>query len=309
VTALEQLVREGGAGLMVFAGEQVDPQIYNDRLFKDGNGLLPARLAKASEEPVTGLVVESLDDSPLAALGRIAPAALGRIVAKRFMIAEPPPATKSDAVRVLARWNDPESRPAVIEKKFGRGRVLLWTITADRQWSDWPVDPTYVLAVRSAAMAVARPDGREGQATAGEAIRHRLAQGEQTADPRVVAPGATEPETASVEPGDNTAGRAIVHRDTARAGVYTLKWKDATGAERSHTVAVNPHKAESDLTPITGAELTDLMGRLDVPIIHYSAGETSLVGQGREIWKTLAIALLCLATVETVMATWVGRER
>ena len=122
-------------------------------------------------------------------------------------------------------------------------------------------------------------------------------------------PGATEPETASVEPDDNASGAAIVHRRTARAGVYALKWTDVTGAERSHTVAVNPHKAESDLTPITDAELTDLMGNLDIPIIHYTAGETNLAGQGREIWKTLAIALLCLAAVETVLATWVGRER
>jgi hypothetical protein len=309
VTALEQLVREQGTGLMIFAGEQVDPQFYNDRLFKDGNGLLPARLEKASDEPVTGLVVESLDDSPLAALGKIAPAALGRIVAKRFMVAEPPPAAKSDSVRVLARWNDPEGRPAVIEKRLGRGRVLLWTITADRQWSDWPVDPTYVLAVRSAAMAVARPDGREGQATAGEPIRHRLPDGEQAAEPRVLAPGAAEAETASVEKSEGSAGVTIVHPRTSRAGVYTLKWKDATGAERSHTVAVNPHKAESDLTPITDAELADLLGNLEVPVIHYTAGETNLAGRGREIWKTFVIALLCLAAVETLLATWVGRER
>jgi hypothetical protein len=309
VGALEQLVREQGTGLMIFAGEQVDPQLYNDRLFKDGTGLLPARLEKASDEPVTGLVVESLDDSPLAALGKIAPAALGRIVAKRFMVAEPPPASKADSVRVLARWNDPEGRPAVVEKKLGRGRVLLWTITADRQWSDWPIDPTYVLAVRSAAMAVARPDGREGQATAGEPIRHRLPAGEQAAEPRVLAPGAAEAEVASVETSDGAAGVSIVHPRTARAGVYALKWKDATGAERAHTVAVNPHKAESDLTPITDAELADLMGNLEVPIIHYTGGETNLAGQGREIWKTLAIALLCLAAVETALATWVGRER
>ena len=305
--ALEQLVRDG-TGLMIFAGEQIEPQLYNDRLFKDGNGLLPARLEKASEEPVTGLVVESLDDSPLAALGKIAPAALGRIVAKRFLIAEPPPANRSEQVRVLARWNDAEARPAVIEKRLGRGRVLLWTITADRQWSDWPVDPTYVLAVRSAAMAIARPDGREGEATAGEPIRHRLAEGERVVDPRVVAPGAADPEPAAVEQADGS-GPALVHARTARAGVYAMKWKDNTGAERGHTVAVNPHKAESDLTPISNAELTDLMGNLDVPIIHYTVGETNLAGQGREIWKTLALALLCLAAVETALATWVGRER
>jgi len=51
------------------------------------------------------------------------------------------------------------------------------------------------------------------------------------------------------------------------------------------------------------------MGSLSVPVIHYTGGETSLTGQGREIWKTLAMALLMLAAVESVLAVWVGRER
>jgi hypothetical protein len=52
-----------------------------------------------------------------------------------------------------------------------------------------------------------------------------------------------------------------------------------------------------------------LMGSLDVPVIHYAGGDTSLTGKGREIWKTLAVALLLLAVVETMLAVWVGRER
>jgi hypothetical protein len=307
VKELEQLVRDG-TGLMIFAGEQIDPQLYNDRLFRDGEGLLPARLLKASDEPVTGMVVESLDDSPLVTLSKIDPAALGRVVAKKFLLAEPPPANKSDQVRVLARWNDPQGRPAVIEKKLGKGRVLLWTMTADRQWSDWPVEPTGVLAFRSAALAVARPDGQENHVNAGEPIRHRLAPGEQAADPRVLAPGATEPEVATVEKMDGGA-IAIVHSRTSRSGIYGLKWKDNTGAERTHTLAANPNRAESDLRPITDDELAGLMGSLDVPVIHYAGGDTSLTGQGKEIWKTLAVALLLLAVAETMLAVWVGRER
>ena len=35
--------------------------------------------------------------------------------------------------------------PALCEKVVGRGRVLFWTITADKSWSDWPTEPSYVL--------------------------------------------------------------------------------------------------------------------------------------------------------------------
>src|SRR5258708_25597316 len=128
-------------------------------------GLVPERLDKPVDSPVTGLVVEQLEQSPLATLGKIAPAALARIQARRFMVAAVP-ADKGENVRVLARWNDPEAHPAVIEKRFGKGRVIVWTVSANKQWSDWPIDPTYVLAVRSAAMSIARSEAHSDNLTA-----------------------------------------------------------------------------------------------------------------------------------------------
>ena len=114
-------------------------------LYNDGEGVLPLRLERISETPCTGLLLEPAEPSPLDALRRLKPAALARISAKRFIVMEPSQETHPD-VRVLARWNDSEHSPAVVEKRVGRGRVLLWTVTADRAWSGWPVDPTYLLA-------------------------------------------------------------------------------------------------------------------------------------------------------------------
>src|SRR4051794_22221399 len=260
VAALEKLV-SAGMGLMIFVGDQVDPQLYNDRLFRDGAGLLPARLGGVIEDPVTGLVVEQADNSPLAALAKVSPAALARIVVKKYMAAEVPKTTTraSEPVRVLARWNDPQGRPAVVEKHFGRGRVLLWTVTADRQWSDWPIDPVYVLAVRSAATAAARSDANAGGATAGQPIRIQLEEGQAATEAKITTPGSSDAQPLTVEKKDNEPP-VLTYARTTRAGVYTLTWKDAAGAEQSRPVVVNGDKAESDLEPIPDAELRSLMG-------------------------------------------------
>jgi hypothetical protein len=293
-------------GLMVFLGDQVDPQIYNDRLFKDGAGLLPARLNGVVDEAVTGLVIEQADESPLAALTKVSPAALGRIVAKRYVAAEVPKA--SEQVRVLARWNDAQGRPAVVEKRFGRGRVLLWTVTADRQWSDWPIDPVYVLAVRSAATAVARSDANTAEVTAGQPIRVQLAEGQEATEAKVTAPGSNDAQAVPVEKPEGEPP-VLTYGRTARAGVYQLSWKDATGAEQSRPVCVNGDKAESELEPIPDAQVASLMGNLDVPIVHYTGGQTLITREGKEIWRTLAMMVLAMAVVESVFAVWVGRER
>jgi len=236
----------------------------------------------------------------------VSPAALGRIVAKKYAVAEVPKA--SDQVRVLARWNDPQGRPAVIEKRFGKGRVLLWTVTADRQWSDWPVDPVYVLAVRSAATAVARSDANVNDVVAGQPIRVQLAEGQDAVDPKVTLPGSNDAHPVRVEKAEG-APPVLTYGNTARAGVYTLAWKDAAGAEQTRPVCVNPDGAESELEPIADGQVAALMGNLDVPIVHYTAGQTLLTREGKEIWRTLAQVVLVMAVVESMFAVWVGRER
>ena len=59
---------------------------------------------------------------------------------------------------MLARWNNPARSPAIAERMLGEGRVLLWTTTADRAGNDWPIEPSFVLAVREAVRGSARPD-------------------------------------------------------------------------------------------------------------------------------------------------------
>jgi hypothetical protein len=306
IAAIEQLVKEG-MGVMIFAGEQVDPVLYNQRLYRDGLGLLPAKLDKPIDEAVTGLVVEQLAQSPLSSLAKIAPAALARIKARRFMAASVPPG-KSENVRVLARWNDPEAHPAVIEKRFGKGRVIFWTVSANKQWSDWPIDPTYVLAVRSAAMAIARSEAHQDNLIAGQPIQYTLEEGQGASDAKVATPGRENAEAATVEKPDKSAA-FLRATQTGRAGTYLMTWKDGTGNAQQHLFCVNGDKAESDLAPLNDAELSGWLGNLRPMIVHYSSGQNALAQQGKEIWRTFVLALLGLLAVETLLAVWVGREQ
>jgi hypothetical protein len=301
ITAIERLVHDG-MGLMIFCGELVDPVLYNQRLYRDGLGVLPAKLDKPLEAPVTGMVVEPLEQSPLAPLAKIAPAALARIQARKFMVAQMQ-SGKAENVRVLARWNDPEGHPAVIEKRFGKGRVILWTISANKQWSDWPIDPTYVLAVRSAAAAIARAEPQQDNIAAGQPIQYVLEEGQGATEAKVATSGRETAEQASVGP---SIIRAV---QTNHAGPYVLTWKDATGQPQQHLFCANGDKAESDLTPLADAELTGLLGKLRPMIVHYTAGGSALAQAGKEVWRTFAMCLLGLLAVETVFAVWVGRER
>ena len=224
-----------GMGLMIFLGDQVDANNYNQLLYRSGQGVLPAPLDLPIDEELSGLMIEPGLAGPLDALLQLKPAVLERVqVRKWYQLA----AADAEAVRVLARWNNAGAAPAAVEKKLAAGTVLVWTTTADRQWSDWPTDPSYVLAMREAAAGIARTDAGQRQITAGETLRHALAPGDRALAPTIETPDSAAPEPLHIEIAkpDSPSGeeqQTLAYADTRRAGLYKLNWKDAK--EQPHT--------------------------------------------------------------------------
>lgn len=308
VTQLERQVTSG-VGLMIFPGEQLDAANYTQLLYRDGEGLLPAAPETIADEEASGVVLEGGAPGPLDALQQLSPAVLERIKVRRFLQVRLSEKEHPD-VRILARWNNADSSPAAIEKQFGRGQVVLWTVTADKQWTDWPTEPSYVLGMREACAATVRSDEGQRTITAGDPLRLALPQGEQlsSAPPTVETPDAEKPQAAHVEETSNE--RALVYADTRHAGLYKLAWSVIGSDDRQEPFAVVPDRRESQLMRITPEQLRGLWGTFEPQIISaISAADAPLAVRGQEIWRTLALGMLGLLVVESCFATWAGRQR
>jgi hypothetical protein len=317
---LRRLV-EAGTGLMIFVGDQIDPDNYNLVLQRDGIELLPAPLESISDQPVSGLLLESDSPSPLDAMRQLNAAVLERIKTEKYYQLRLPE-QNTPGVRVLARWNDANSSPAVVEKLVGRGRVQLWTTTANKSWTEWPTQPSYVLAMRECVKAIVRPTGAH-DLTAGEMIRRPIAADAQVRSPTIETPNETEPKSMAVEAvrsataesksdavanEDRVSEKALTFSDTRQPGVYRLNWQTDAGPV-SDLFAVNPNARESDLTPITVEALRGLWGNLQPEIITGLQTNSDLSTRGQEIWRPLAMCLMALMAVEACFATWAGRQR
>jgi Aerotolerance regulator N-terminal len=314
VETLERQVSQG-MGLMIFVGDQIDPDNYNQVLYKNGAGLLPAALVAFSDTEFSGLLVEAGQGSPLDALAQLTPAALQRIkVRKTYDVKLPPP--DAEPPRVLARWNNQAAAPAVLQKVFGDGSVLLWTTAADRSWSDWPTEASYVLAVRESARAIARTDARFRAYTAGQALAVPLPASRTITLPAIEVPHGKEP-VPLVAGGAavGTQGAApkelqLSYRDTRRAGMYTMTWRDSVTGPMRQQFAVNPDQRESNLERIKVDEFRSLWGALEPEVISVgSQGDASLAVRGREIWRMLAACLMGMLVFEACFARWAGRQR
>jgi hypothetical protein len=304
---------KSGMGLMVFTGAKLDVGLYNDLLYRDGGQVLPLRLKSLLDENIRGVIVEALHPSPLEKLLELKASALERVSARQIMTVDE--TADSDSVRILARWNNPSRAPAVIERASGQGRVLLWTTTADRGGSDWPIEPSFVLAVREAVRGAARPTPLANTITAGERMRRVVHSNHQVANARLSPPGGGEPKALRATPqsddsADGGPAFEISVPDTRRAGVYRISWDEGPLGTQQDVYAANPDSRESALERIETDQVKSILEPLDVEMITMRGNDANLFAPtGREMWRDFAAALFVLLIVEAVFATWVGRSR
>jgi hypothetical protein len=312
---LARLVREG-MGLMIFTGAKLDTGQYNDLFFRTGEKLLPMPLKSQVDAEIRGLFIEPVRPSPIEKLLELRASALERVTARQIMAVEEGAA--DERVRVLARWNDATHSPAVIERVVGSGRVLLWTTTADRAASDWPIEPSFVLAIREAVRGTARPTTLENTVTAGDRPRRVVRSNQQVTGVRLTPPGGGEPKPLVAAPlkekaaADDDRGPAVAIEltDTRRAGLYRLAWDEGTLGTQQDLFAANPDGRESVLERIGRNELRAMWQPLKLEIVSARGDDLdSFSATGREIWHRLAWGLLGLLIFEPILATWVGRSR
>ena len=318
---LASLVQDG-MGLMIFTGAKLDTGLYNDLLFRPTDRLLPYALNGLVDSEIRGLVVEPVRPSPLEALLELKASALERVAARQIMAVEE--SGQDEAVRVLARWNDAGRSPAVIARERGAGRVLLWTTTADRAGNDWPIEPSFVLAVREAVRGTARPTSFSNNVAAGERPRRIVQANQQITNVVLTPPAGAEPRALAATPlaqsesGANERGGAgpavpqlaIDLPDTRRAGLYRLAWDEGPLGTQQDLFAANPDPRESALERIEPAELQAMLAPLDVEVAVARGDATDAVSPtGREVWHELAGGLLGLLILESILAMWVGRSR
>lgn len=308
---IEQLkaMVEAGSGLIIFTGDQVDPSAYNNDLYADGNGLLPGKIELGESMEVEGLMIEQIDNSPLPVLQQLyldRPALLARTSPRKIARVIVPESDENKDTRVLARWNAPGQPPAAIEKRVGKGRVVLWTVTADRDWSDWPTEATYFIGVRELALSIAGVSDATGNLTAGQLLRQRVSVSNPPSRAEVVKPGTEQTDAATIDRTDSKRPQ-IVYADSHQAGLYTMSW-DVPGRDELSTklFALSPDIRESDLRQLSEEELTQMLPGVDLTLVD--ASDPASGGAQREIWRTLAMLLLGFVVIESAFAAWVGRE-
>ncbi len=296
VRRLENHVRRGGSAVFCL-GPNVDVGSYNDLLYRDGKGLLPARLTdyeKANARYNFQLAMDSEADREAPLKPFRSEAAREYLLSSRFrQFIQTEPAPRQPAAHSVLRAgchprrielapatqpSMPKGGSAILEwrppsgKESGggrmRGRVVLISTTVNADWDNWPTSPSFPPLMQELLYHASAARLREQVLQVGEPIELYLPNVVGGAEAVVSTPdGRTE--TTQVQTQDDAAVLRWI--DTDISGIYSV----VIGQHpRQHLFAVNvpalneaQQLSESDLTRTTREDLQKTYPEWEVQVV------------------------------------------
>ncbi len=326
--ALRKFVVAGG-GLLVFPGDRVNADVYNTRFFPvpgpQGERLTAATLGPPQGDPDKAETFErfavldfahpvlSVFDDPEGKYLR------GVRFYRRFPLALPKPEEGKE--KAAGDWplaNFANGAAALVESRFGEGRVVLAAFPANSKWTNLPLKPEFVpLVLRLVshvehraeveAPAVVPPGGVAEVAVSGAWVTGMAKPSGKVTD------GAGRSTPLDFQ---RSATRYVAaFEGTAEPGYYTVEVRgDPSAPDKVVTTAfaVNLAPEESDFTALGEQQFRDLLPSARVTFVDASAEAQQLqgiIGSEQEVWRPLIALMFVVIGVEFLLATLRGQRK
>ena len=186
---------------------------------------------------------------------------------------------------VLIRLENDE--PFVIERRIGQGRALLVAGGLENQWNDLPVRPVFVAFAVEAARYLSGVEQIDRSFAAGEALTLSIAGG---ASGQVIDPDGES----TLSLADTTRAQRIPLHKTGFYEVYT--------SQGNYSVAVNPDRRESDMTPVDQETLLRWEDAMSGPAEAVQSSSAPQEADPVELWHALLFMLVLVLIAESILA-------
>ena len=325
LTKIEEYVDKGGS-LLVFLGDKTNASYYNQAMVGSNRlhgGLLPGKLTGIEGDPASQAAVAEIGDFDgnhvvLATFDNQEGGSLASVTLRAFWKIE------SGTANILMRTST--GAPLLCERSFGQGKVVVFSSSCDRDWTNFPVRPAYLpWLYRLVGYLAQEPLARQNFYETGDRFEVAVAATTGAAPWLIKKP-------------DGSTGNLRIHPgtpprqsfdDTSQPGVYTvfLPGHEAAGQD----FVANLEAYESDLQLIddvlvdqnvTGTERRSQMenqlrrqllpGRTLVSFVSNPdriAAESLTARRGLQLWDVVLLLALAVALFEPWFANHISLLR
>ncbi len=303
----------GGGALFLTVGEGVVAEVWNRELHRDGEGLLPARLKQAHYSETLRIQLDLSENKHPLLVDITHPdnaAFFESPILNGYMEIEG--LAEERQSRVAATYTDLAKSPALIDKRYGKGRVLLLTTTIDIDWGGLPGSLLYAPLLHETVYWLTALGNTDRNLLAYQSYTRSFP--DNLEDFRITAPDGT-PVAAGVDrPAD--APPYMNFGATTQLGLYetllTFKAPDPVSSppppqEAHFAVSLSP--IESDLRRVRPEELTarwpELLGVADT----FDDAVDEVRSSDTPIHRELLIAAILMLIAEMFVARNIGKGR
>ncbi len=332
IANIESYVRNGG-GLAIFLGgslSNADLDRFNRDWYRQGEGLLPSAVDGIADLPPSTDGAASPDIVPVShpifsSLLGLSNSPFQLIRVSRYVRLKD---EKKNSSATIGTNPDPvwqtiaslrDGSPLIIDRGFGNGRVIVLTTTLDPQWTNWPQDPTFVVAMLKTMGYLASFRSRETSAIVGTPIDWKFSSREMLPEVEILigrtgrnvarspiaisATATTEPLLAIHLQADATSQSEEQTQAMLSPGVTEIWNNTLQGTRAVKNFARNAPAMEGELKKISSSDLLAGLRPIEAKyrVAESVAASTALAGLTNRQGMLLAI-LIGLLMLEQYLA-------
>ena len=311
VVALEEYVQSGG-GLAIFLGTEVQRSFYNERLYRDNTGLLPAPIDVPTQLLSDSLQTEPdlvVSDHPLFQIFSGRRNSFLPLVKVDFYYATEPAWSPSERGETQAIARLRNGAPFVLEKQFGEGRVVLQLSKLSPKktdlgtWTNLSRNPVFPIYANELVGLLS--SGRRGTADVevGEALAFELPEADYEPEFRSLPPKTSSLESETFFPKIEEGMYRVDLGRSETSGVWEFQLLPREQQPDKQLLAVNVAADEGDLDYLSRDQLEQQLDGVDY---RYSLASTMAVEKDQLAGFNLSDSLLYTLAIVLLFEQWIA---
>ncbi len=201
--------------------------------------------------------------------------------------------------RVLARFTN--GSPAIVERSYGTGKVLMVTTTADADWTNLPLRAVYLPLIHQMTHYLAEKREVSERYYVGDPVRFTSPLSGYRGKLMVTDPAGRE---FTLIPTPQGSYSAAVFEEAGLPGIYTVsRAGDYSGTDTAF--AVNLNTRESFLASVSSDRIRELFGPFPLTLVSNPEKLSTVIKrarQGVQLWPRLLSLALLLFIAELLLS-------